>query len=130
MQAVPHGCDAYRDILCLVSESAMLFNFGSQCDVILLFYSPIYSRCVKLSVIEEEILSAVIGSVRSLLRSGVERSRMNWAVPSICHEKLGARSHEVNADKQGDVELPSWVGDELEEPIPRVFEVAEPLWSR
>ena len=84
---------------------------------------------MKLSAMEEEILLAVVGSMGSLLWSGVERSRVDWAVPPVCHEKLGARNHKVDADKWGNMELSSRVGNELEEPIPRVFKVAEPLWS-
>ena len=118
------------NVLHLVSESAVSFDFGGQCDVILLLYSPVYCRCVKLSVVKEEILSPVIGSMRGLLGSGVERTRVDWAVLPIRHEKLGAGNHKVNVDKWSDVELPSWVGDELKEPIPRVFKVAEPLGSR
>ena len=130
MQTIPHGRNVHCYISHLVSESAMPFDFHGQRDVILLFYGPIYSGCVKLSAMEEEILSAVIGSMGSLLRSGVERMRVDRAVPSICHKKLGAGSHEVDVDKRGDMELPSRVGNELKEPIPRVFKVAEPFWPQ
>ena len=97
VQTVPHGCDTHGYVSRLVGESAMPLNLRSQRDIVFLLYGPVYGGCVKLSAMEEEILSAVIGSVRGLLRSGVERSRVDRAVPSVCHEKLGARNHEVDA---------------------------------
>ena len=105
----------------------MPLDFRDQRDIVLLFYSPVYGGCVKLPAMKEEILSAVVGSVRSFLGSGVKRAQVGRAVPSVCHEKLGARNHEVDTDKQGNMELPSQVGNELEESIPGVFKVAEPL---
>ena len=127
VQTVPHGRDTHCYVSCLVGDSAMPLDFRGQCDIVLLFYGPVYGGCVKLSAMEEEILSAVIGCMGSLLGSGVDRSQVDRAVPPVCHEKLGAGNHEVDTDKRGDMELPSRVGDEFEEPIPGVFKVAEPF---
>ena len=130
VQMVSHGCDTHRDVPCLVSELVVPFNFGGQGDVVLLLYSPVYRRCVQLSAVEEEVLLLVVGSMRGFFGSGMERTRVDWAVPAICHKELGARDCKVDANEWSDVELPSWVRDEFEEPISRVFKVAEPLGTR
>ena len=129
MQAIPHGCNTHCNVSCLIRESAIPPYFCHQCDVVLLLYSPIYCRRVQLSSVEEEVLSAIIGSVGGLFRPGMERAGVNRAVPAICHEELGIVGHKVNVDKGGDVQLAGWVRNELEEPVPRVFKVAEPFRS-
>ena len=128
VQTVPHSCNVHGDVPCLVSELAVSFDFGGQCDIVLLLYSPVYGGCVELLTMKEEVLLAVIGSVRSLLGSSVERMRVDWAVPSVHHKELRVGSHEVDMDKRGNVKLSGWVRNELEESISRVFKVVEPLW--
>ena len=80
----------HRDISRLVGESAMPLDFRGEGDVVLLFYSPVYCGCVKLSAVEEEILSSVIGSMGDLFRSGVERSRVSRTVSPVGYEELRA----------------------------------------
>ena len=85
-----------------------------------------------MSSAEEEVLSAIIGSMGGLFRSGMERAGVNRAISAVRHEELGAVDHKVNADKGGNMQLAGWIGNKFEEPISQVFEVAEPFrsWQR
>ena len=59
----------------------------------------------------------------------MERAQVDWTVPSIHHEKLRTRGHEVNTDEGSNMKLPGQVSDKLEKPVPQFFEVAEPFGS-
>ena len=52
---------------------------------------------------------------------------MSRAVLPIGHEELGTEDGEVDADERGYVELPRWVWDKFEEPIPWIFKVTKPV---
>ena len=52
----------------------MPFDFCGERDVVLLFYGPVHCRRVKLSVVEQEVLSPIVGSVGDFLGSSVKRS--------------------------------------------------------
>ena len=72
VQSISQGRDSHSDVSCLVGEPAVPLDFCLERDVIFLLQSPIYRRCVKLSVVEEEILSTVIGCMRDLFRPCVK----------------------------------------------------------
>ena len=130
VQSVPEGGDPHSDVSCLVGESAMSLDLCRKRDVVFLLQGPVYRGCVELSVVEEEGLPPVVGCVRNFLWSSMKGTRVNRTVPSVGHEKLRAEGCEVDANERSDMELPSRVWNELEESVPRIFEVAEPVSPR
>ena len=55
---------------------------------------------------------------------------MSQTILPVGHEELGAKDCEVDADEGGYVELSCWVGNKLEESVPWVFKVTEPVGPR
>ena len=52
----------------------MSLDFCGERDVVLLFYGPVHCRGVKLSVVEQEVLPPIVGSMGDFLGSSVKGS--------------------------------------------------------